>query len=325
MRRKRYARTNLYMLRLTQKNNLMAESTAPDKYFAGSAYKCKSKKTLVDYHHASYWSPTHSGWGKEITKNFSTSSPGLSLDLVHKHLTKKQSTILGHLQKLWKGLRSTQEKVMHPEPDPEHYQFPQAMQSENTNLVIFKTVDISGKIYTDQTGRFPVTSSKGNNYILVAYHYNSNIIHAETLKTRSGLDLTAAYQKLHSLLTNRGLRPRLHILDNECPNFLNFFMREVNEQFQLVPPHIHRRNSEEQAIRTFKEHFIAGLSSTHKDFPLHLWCRLIPHAILTLNLLQQSRMNPKISGYAQLHGEFNYNATPLPPPTHKSSSVKSRL
>ena len=150
----------------------------------------------------------------------------------------KKSTILGHLQQPRKGLRSTQEKVMHSEPDPEHDQFPQDTQSENTNLVFFKTVDLSGKIYTDQTGRFPVTSRKGNNYILVAYHFDSNTIHAEPLKTRSGLDLTAAYQKIHSLLTNRGLRPHLHILDNECPNVLNFIMREVNEKFQLFPPYI---------------------------------------------------------------------------------------
>ena len=92
-------------------------------------------------------------------------------------------------------------------------------------------------------------------------------------------------------------------------------MREVNEKIQLVPPHIHRRNSAERAIMTFKEHLIVVLSSTHKDFPLHLWCQLIPHAILTLNLLQQSCMNAKISGYAQLHGELNYNATPLAPPS----------
>ena len=88
----------------------------------------------------------------------------------------------------------------------------------------------------------------------------------------------------------------------------------MNEKFQLVPPHIHRRNSAERAIRTFKEHFISGLSSTHKDLPLHLWFQLIPHAILTLKLLRQLRMNPKLSGYAQLHGEFNYDATPLSPP-----------
>ena len=101
-------RTILYILSLTQKNNLMTEPKNPDEYFAGSAYECKSKKTLVDYHHTSCWSLTHSGWGRAITKNFFTYWPGLSVDLVHKHLKKKQSTILGHLQQPRKGLRSTQ-------------------------------------------------------------------------------------------------------------------------------------------------------------------------------------------------------------------------
>ena len=146
------------------------------------------------------------------------------------------------------------------------------MQSENTNIVFSKTVDLSGEIYTDQTRRFPVTSSKGNKYILVAYHNDSNTIHSEPLKTIPGLDLTSAYQKLHRLLTSRGLKPHLNIPDNEFPNVLKSFMREVNEKFQLVLPHIHQRNSAERAIRNFKEHFISGLSITHKDFPLHIWC-----------------------------------------------------
>ena len=172
------------------------------------------------------------------------------MDLVQKHHKKKQSTIIGHLQQPRKGLRSTQDKIMHPYPDPEQDQFPPSTQSENTNLVYFKTDDLSGKIYTDQTGRFTVTSSRGNKYILVAYHFDYNIIHAEPLKTRSGLDLTTVYQKLHSLLTNRGLQPHLHILDNECPHVLQMFLREANEKFQLVPPHIHQRNSAEREIRT---------------------------------------------------------------------------
>ena len=53
--------TNLYMLNLTQQKKLMTESTTPDKYFSGSAYECRSKITLVDYHHASCWIPTQSG------------------------------------------------------------------------------------------------------------------------------------------------------------------------------------------------------------------------------------------------------------------------
>ena len=41
MRGKRDVRTNLYMLSLNQKNNLMTEFTTPDKYFAGSVYEGK--------------------------------------------------------------------------------------------------------------------------------------------------------------------------------------------------------------------------------------------------------------------------------------------
>ena len=129
------------------------------------------------------------------------------------------------------SLIPTQEKVKHSDTDPEHDKFPQTTQSENTNLVFFKTVDLSRKIYTYQRGRFPVTSSKGNKYILIACHFESNTIHVEPLKTISGLDLTAAYQKLHSMFSNSGLRPHLHILDNECPNVLKIFMREVNKKY----------------------------------------------------------------------------------------------
>ena len=71
------------------------EPKTPDEYFSGSAYERKSKKNLVDYHHASCWIPTHSGWGKAITKNFFTSWPGLSVDLVQKHFKKKNSQYLG--------------------------------------------------------------------------------------------------------------------------------------------------------------------------------------------------------------------------------------
>ena len=91
-------------------------------------------------------------------------------------------------------------------------------------------------------------------------------------------------------------------------------MREIKDTFQLVLPHIDCINSAEGTIRNFKDNFIAGLASTHKDYPLHLWCQILPHASLTLNLLQKSRMNQKLSLYAQLHGEFNYNSTPLAPP-----------
>ena len=220
MRGTQYTRTNLYMLNLTQQKKIMTESTTPGEYFAGSAYKRKSKIALVDYHHASCWGPTQIGWGKAITKKLLHFLARPIIGPGAQTLNGEKSTILGHLQQPRKGHRSTQEKVMYPEPDPEQYQFPPSNQSEDTNILSFKTVDLLVVFYTDQTGRFPVTSSKYNKYILVAYHYDSNTIHVEPLKTRSGLDLTTAYQKLHILFTNRGLIPHLYILYNECPNVL---------------------------------------------------------------------------------------------------------
>ena len=133
------------------------------------------------------------------------------------------------------------------------------MQSECTNPVILKTVDCIEKCYTNQTGRLPITSRKGNKYILVAYHYDSNNIHAEPLKNRIVIELKTLYHKLCNLLTNRGLKHTLHIMDNECIIMLKTFMREVNEKFQLIPPHIHHINSAELYIWTFKEHLISGL------------------------------------------------------------------
>jgi hypothetical protein len=35
---------------------------------------------------------------------------------------------------------------------------------------------------------------------------------------------------------------------------------------------------------------------------------------MTLNLLQTSRLNPRLSAHAQLHGMFDFNRTPLAPP-----------
>ena len=70
-------------------------------------------------------------------------------------------------------------------------------------------------------------------------------------------------------------------------------------------------------MQTFKNHFSAGMVSTHKDYPLHLWCRLFTQAIVTLNLLWPSIINPTLSAHAKLHGLFDFNATLFAPPGRK--------
>jgi hypothetical protein len=70
-----------------------------------------------------------------------------------------------------------------------------------------------------------------------------------------------------------------HIMTvNEASTALKNFFTQHDIAYQLVPPHCHRRNVAERAIRTSKEHFVAGLSSVDPSFPLHLWYRLLPQA-----------------------------------------------
>jgi hypothetical protein len=169
-----------------------------------------------------------------------------------------------------------------------------------THVVYAKVITITGQIYSDQTGRFPVTSSKGNKYIMVVYDYYSTAILAEPLKNRTERELLRAYSKMHQYLTNLGLKPQLQKLDNKRSAALKQCMRKANLDFQLVPPYDHRQNAAERAIGIWKDHFVAGLVSLDpSNFPMHLWCRLINQCTQTLNLMRSSHINPRLWAEAQ--------------------------
>jgi len=122
-----------------------------------------------------------------------------------------------------------------------------------------------------------------------------------------------AYLVLVSRLCNAGVSPKMHILDNECLEEFKAQICKNNMTFQLVPHHNHQRNIAEKAIQTFKGHFISIMCGADKDFPLQLWCRLLPQAEHTLNMLRSARVAPNVSAYAYLWGQHNFNANPFAP------------
>jgi hypothetical protein len=172
---------------------------------------------------------------------------------------------------------------------------------------------MTGQVGSDQTGRFIVPSTSGNNYIFVLYDYDSNSIHAEPIPNRKQASIKTAYETVLRLLQGRGLRPKLHRLDNGASQLLKDFMTDQYVDYRLTPAGLRRHNWAERAIQTFNIHFISGLCSTHPNFPLNLWDKLLPQATLTLNLLRLSRINPKLSAHAQIHGSFNFDKTSLAP------------
>jgi hypothetical protein len=172
----------------------------------------------------------------------------------------------------------------------------------------------SGQIQSDLTGCFPTTSAKVNKYVRVLYDYDTNSIMKEPVKSRGDQEMVRAYTKLIQELVDHGFNPRLQRLDNECANALCSLLNQHDIQFQLAPPRVHLRNAAERSIQTFKNHFIAGLCSVDPNFPLRLWDRLLPQVTITLNLVRQSRLNPKVSAYAHLYGHYDFNQAPMAPP-----------
>jgi hypothetical protein len=186
-------------------------------------------------------------------------------------------------------------------------------QEEKCNF-IYAAIMETNQIYTDLTGIFPTTSLSGNKYILILYDYDSNSALSEPIKNRGDKDMVRAFDLLIQSLIIRGLKPRLQLLDNEASLELRNYLAKQVIDYQLAPPHIHWGNNAEKAIQTFKNHFISGLCSVDSNFPLKLWDKLFPQAIITLNILRKSRINPRMSPYAQLNGNFDLNMTPLAPP-----------
>ena len=170
-----------------------------------------------------------------------------------------------------------------------------------------------GTLYTDQTGAFPVTSYHGNKYRFVAYKYQSNAILVHTLKDQSDKSLTAAFHDVYEYLTDRGFQPKLNVMDNQCSKAVKKYICSTKAGIQLVNPDDHRVNAGEWAIQTWKEHWLAGTGTLHPNCPIQQWCLFIEQGQGTLNLLRVLRVNPKLSAYAVLDGQFNFDKTPLAP------------
>jgi hypothetical protein len=128
-----------------------------------------------------------------------------------------------------------------------------------------------GQLYTDLTEKFPVQSRRGISYLMVCYVYDCNNVKVIPMKSRSTPEWVIVYDNVHHELIVKGFKPKLKTLDNEAFAALKIFFTVNDIDYQLVPPHYHHRNTAESAIRTFKEHFMAGISSVDPTFPLHLW------------------------------------------------------
>jgi hypothetical protein len=255
--------------------------SVPPPFSANAAAGSSKPADLVAFSHAALWSPALSTLEKALEKKYISNIPGLSQQLLRKYPPHSRATVKGHLDQLRQGTKSTKSKS----PPVEDFEFPFELSANNetqSHECFAALIPPTGLIYTDQTGRFVCPSETGNNYLMVLYDYDSNAILAEAIPNRTKKSLLAAFTKLHAQLCAVGLHPKYQRLDNECSDIMKEFMTEQGIKHQFVPPNKHRRNAAERAIRTLKNHLIAGFCSLDENFPLSCWDKTLPHGLMAL-------------------------------------------
>ena len=123
--------------------------------------------------------------------------------------------------------------------------------------------------------------------------------------------MVSIFQDLYAYLEERNLKPKMHVLDNECSRAIKTFIRKEGTDIQLVEPYNHRVDAAETAAKAAKYHMLAALATTDPNCPLQLWDRFIPQVQDTLNMLRTSRRNVSISVYEDLEGPYDFNRTPM--------------
>ena len=129
---------------------------------------------MVKFLAQALFSPRASTLIKAVQKNFLSSFPGLTTSLIDKHLALSVSTESGHLHQEKQHLQSTSKSSL-PTNCKKDF-FPQ--REEKTGNVIYALTTYNEKevVAADLTGCFPYRSSRGHQYVMVMYHYDTNVI-----------------------------------------------------------------------------------------------------------------------------------------------------
>ena len=119
---------------------------------------------------------------------------------------------------------------------------------------------------------------------------------------------------MHKILKSKGSNPKVYITENDFSSDLKEAMEKYTIDFQISPLHMKRQNAEEQKIRTSNNNFISVLSTTDPYFTISERDRIISKWLITLNILQNSTVNPALSEYAYIYGPYKFNKYPMAMP-----------
>jgi len=284
-------------------------------FYSTITYKDTAER--VRFWHRALGSPTLSCLAHALNSGILV-IPGLTRQDIIDNPPQLMVTAKGHLKNLMKGLGSTKpfktppinDEVMSlSDMDIIRKQVPGLTHVQDEQIKSSEWyVRRVQRIAVDTTGKFPVTSFAGYNYILIVQC--GQYIKYVPMRARSelGYYVKNAYMEAVRL----GHKVTSIMSDNEVAKDTKDFFTLHNVQYNQVAPYNHRANPAERAIQTAKDHFISLLAGRDPACSLGLWHEALHLAEVTLNSLRDAGGGK--SAYEVYWGSrFDFIAHPIAP------------
>jgi hypothetical protein len=139
---------------------------------------------LVSFYHVCLGFPVKQTRLDAIKAGNCNTFNGLTYSNVESYCPNSDKTILGHLAQQCQNVRSTKPKhptLLPPTTLPTAVPSPKDMSS---NQVFIKVYPLS-RLYTDNTGRFLIRAHSGNQYAMIAFQADGNLILQQAFKSKS--------------------------------------------------------------------------------------------------------------------------------------------
>jgi hypothetical protein len=251
----------------------------------------------------------------KCSRELLATTPGLTVHLINTHLPYSTATDKGYIRRHRQGIQST--RIMQPAIVQTRRNVDSLQSDEDIcaahDMFCFAALSnlITGTMYTNLSGAFPVRSFKSTQNIFMVYIYNLNAILVCAMPSKNNTAMITTFNKILATLAACGYKPTLNFMDNECSKMVEADINSYKMDIHLVPPCNHQVNVAERAIATFKEHFIAGLATVDKNCHQQLWDEFLHQVELTLNFLCFSRCDPSKSSKKEVHSPYDFNKTPI--------------
>lgn len=282
----------------------------PDYATENSSY---ALQTIRHDTNAEYVRFTHAVFGSHPVSTFQAAAdkgwlgnyPRITGRMIRQNPPIERSTAMGYLDQSRQGQRSTRQHATPVDEDEDDT----GVDDDFLRFAMIATADLMNS--SDATGRFPIPTKSGFEYILVSTL--GGYVHLQLLKSRNKSEYVRAYKLMYDYYEQYGHKPTIQRLDNESSSDLETFLRACGVATQFVPPGIHRQNPSERAIRHTKNCIIAMCMTADPNMPASILLEeVVGQAEIVLNQLRPWTQNPKLNAWTGFRGkEYDHLAHPM--------------